>query len=281
MKLVIKDSADVTIRTIDNVLGINDPSASTAQDQWVSYSGTPTYISATSFSVAGDATGTLEVGRRIKSTNSGGVVYSTITASSFGAGITTVTVANDSGTLDAGLSAVSNGLLSYANPSLPTIHSGTAASGNGTTAIDFTGIPPWVRRVVLTISSLSTSGTSTPIVRIGDSGGIEATGYVGSSGAIGNAAATAAISSTTEWTLIGSNTDAAAVFHAVVTLVLVDAASNTWTYAATGAFSSATSAFFAGGAKALSATLDRVRLTTAGGTDTFDAASALVNIIYE
>lgn len=118
MKMVIKDSTDVTVRTIDNVLGVNDPSAVTAQDEWVAFSGTPTYLSATTFSVAGDQTGTFQVGRRLKSTNAGGTVHSTITASAFGAGITTLTVRNDSGTLDAGLSSVSYGLVSILNSSL-------------------------------------------------------------------------------------------------------------------------------------------------------------------
>lgn len=118
MKLVIKDASDVTIRTIDNVLGVNDPSGVTAQDQWASYSGTPTFISATSFSVAGDQTSTFQVGRRIRTTNAGGTIYSSITASAFGAGITTITVTNDSGTLDASLSQVSYGIISKDNSSL-------------------------------------------------------------------------------------------------------------------------------------------------------------------
>lgn len=103
------------IWTIDNITGINDTAISL--DQWVS-GPTPTYVSATSFTLAGDQTSTFTVGRRIKTTNSGGTVYSTITASVFGA-LTTVTVANDSGTLDAGLSAVSYALLSATNPSVP------------------------------------------------------------------------------------------------------------------------------------------------------------------
>lgn len=128
MKLVIKDSSDVTLRTIDNVLGINDPSSVTAQDEWVAYSGTPTFVSATSFSVAGDQTGVFQVNRRVKTSNAGGTVYSTIATSAFSAGVTTVTVTNDSGTLDAGLSAVSRGLLSVTNPSLPMVFA------NGSTA---------------------------------------------------------------------------------------------------------------------------------------------------
>jgi hypothetical protein len=57
------------------------------------------------FTLVGDQTTTFTVGRRLKTTNSGGTVYSTITASVFAA-VTTVTVVNDSSSLDAGLSAV-------------------------------------------------------------------------------------------------------------------------------------------------------------------------------
>lgn len=103
------------IWTIDNVTPINDTTVTV--DQWVS-GPAPTYISATSFSLVGDQTATFQVGRRVKTTNSGGTIYSRISASAYGA-VTTVTVVNDSGTLDAGLSAVSYGLMSATNPSTP------------------------------------------------------------------------------------------------------------------------------------------------------------------
>lgn len=119
-KLVLAPSTDTDpptspIFTIDNVTGINDTTVSI--DQWVS-GPTPTYVSATSFTLAGDQTGTFQVGRRVKTTNSGGTVYSTITASAYAA-LTTITVVNDSGSLDSGLSAVSYGLLSATNQSIP------------------------------------------------------------------------------------------------------------------------------------------------------------------
>jgi hypothetical protein len=121
-KFVLQDANGVTLSpTFDNVQGINDPSATTAQDQWVALPVTPTFLSATTFSVPGDQTATLQVGRRLKSTNSGGTVHSTITAATF-ATVTTVTVISDSSaSLDSGLSAVSYGLLSASNPSLPQI----------------------------------------------------------------------------------------------------------------------------------------------------------------
>lgn len=103
------------IWTIDNVSPINDTTVTV--DQWVS-GPAPTYVSATSFTLVGDQTSAFHAGRRLKSTNSGGTIYSTIKSSTFGA-VTTVTVVNDSGTLDAGLSAVSYGLLSATDPSTP------------------------------------------------------------------------------------------------------------------------------------------------------------------
>lgn len=110
--------------TEDVVAGINDTTASF--DQWIA-GPVPTYINATSFSLLGDQTSTFSAGRRLKTTNTSGTVYSTISTSVFGAGITTVTVFNDSATLDSGLSAVSYGIISATNTSLP----GTVVTNSG------------------------------------------------------------------------------------------------------------------------------------------------------
>jgi len=117
LKFIIKNAAGVTQSTFDDISGIGD--TATAQDEWTLYGAAPTYISATSFSVVGDQTNTFQVLRKLKSTNSGGTTYSTIATSAFAAGVTTVTVTNTSGTLDSGMSAVSYGLLSATNPSVP------------------------------------------------------------------------------------------------------------------------------------------------------------------
>lgn len=110
--LVLKDSADVQIWSVDNVVGTG--STADVGDQWIISGLTPTYVSATSFTLSGDQTSDFEVGRRIKTTNSGGTVYSTITATSYSDPNTTVTIANDeSASLDSGLSAVSLGILTF------------------------------------------------------------------------------------------------------------------------------------------------------------------------
>ena len=134
-KLVLTNASDVVQKTEDNISGVNDTSVTI--DQWVASGLTPTYVSATSFTLTGDQTTAFHVGRRLKTTNSGGTIYSTITTTAYGA-LTTVTVANDSGTLDSGLSAVSYGIITATNTSVNDDmdnRKGTAVASAATTNI--------------------------------------------------------------------------------------------------------------------------------------------------
>lgn len=136
LKLVIADSNDVVLQTIDGVTGVNDPASTASQDQWQLYTAAPTYISTTSFSVAGDQTSIFQVNRRVKTLNTGGTVYSTIRTSTFSAGLTTVTVVNSgSGVLDSGLSIASYGILSATDPSVPEIVGSAVTFSSGLTAV--------------------------------------------------------------------------------------------------------------------------------------------------
>ena len=111
-KIVLQDSTGVTQWTLDNL------SIAATANEWLLFGGTPTFINATSFSVTGDQTAIFVKGRRLKTVNTGGTIYSTVTLSAFAA-VTTVTVTNDSGTLDAGLSSVSYGIIAGSPNSLP------------------------------------------------------------------------------------------------------------------------------------------------------------------
>lgn len=104
------------IFTEDGISGVND--TNTVVSQWVSSGLTPTYVSATSFTVPGDNTSSFHVGRRLKLTVTAGTVYGRITASAYTT-LTTVTVALDSGSLDSGLTSVEWSLLSATNPAIP------------------------------------------------------------------------------------------------------------------------------------------------------------------
>lgn len=149
---------------------------------------------------------------------------------------------------------------------------GTSVATTSGTSIDFTGIPSTAKRIVMMLNGVSTNGTSNLRIQLGDSGGIETSGYNGS---------VSAGASVTNFTA-GFETEfasASAVIYGQIVFNLCDA-SNTWM--ASGNFvSPATSASgrHLAGVKQTSATLDRVRLTTANGTDTFDAGA--VNIQYE
>jgi len=157
-----------------------------------------------------------------------------------------------------------------------TITQGTLTATTAGTSIDITGIPSGVKRISLHFSGVSTDGTSAWLVQLGDSGGVEATGYNGSGSLIGTASA----ASTAYTTGFGLKSSASTyVMHGTIILSLVDAATFLW--AATGALgrSSTETILITGGTKALTAELDRIRLTTVGGTDNFDAGS--INIQYE
>ena len=125
--------------TKDNLQGINDVSGQLTALEWVT-GPTPTFVSTTSFSVVGDQTSVLTNGRRIKSTNTAGTIYSTIVGATFSLGTTTVRIVNDSGVLDAGLSAMSYALINPANTSvsdqaIDRKATAVASVGGGTTNI--------------------------------------------------------------------------------------------------------------------------------------------------
>lgn len=160
----------------------------------------------------------------------------------------------------------------------PKITSGTTVATTSGTSVDFTSIPATAKRITIMLNSLSTSGSSIPIIQIGDSGGIENTGYLGAAATVVNGGSTAGTNATTGFAVTGSMASTV-VLHVVATITLLDAATNLWICSVVGGRSDAANAICGGGTKALSATLDRIRLTTVGGTDTVDLGS--MNILIE
>jgi hypothetical protein len=155
------------------------------------------------------------------------------------------------------------------------ITSGTAVASTSGTSIDFTSIPSWVKRITVMFSAVSTNGTSIPQIQIG-SGSVDTTGYISGSGFITTAAGVAVTTATSGF-IIFSNTATASLQGSIVLSLI---GSNIWV--AQGVIFQATSTanvVQTAGTKTLSGTLDRVRITTVNGTDTFDAGS--INILYE
>lgn len=150
----------------------------------------------------------------------------------------------------------------------------TAQVTTSGTAFDFTGIPSWVKKITVMFEGVSLSGTDDILVQIGDSGGLETSGYASTAAAISGSGT--GISTSTSGFVIRSNAGTNAL-SGTMTISLEDPSDGTWIAAFSGKLS-ATAIAGGGGNKQLSATLDRVRITRTG-TDTFDAGS--VNILYQ
>lgn len=150
----------------------------------------------------------------------------------------------------------------------------TAVNATSGTAIDFTSIPSWVDRITIMFNGVSTNGSSYIQIQLGDSGGIENSGY---------SCSLATFTSST----LGSNQFLTGFPIFVLnssdskngSLILTRLNGNTWV--GNGGFHSlgANPVTITMGSKTLSATLDRIRVTTVNGTDTFDGGS--INIMYE
>jgi len=153
---------------------------------------------------------------------------------------------------------------------------GTAVTASST-SVDFTGIPSWVRRITVMLDGVSTNGTSPLLLRVGTSGGVVATGYnasafyTSSAGSFNTSSVGFPLTST-------SLTTAAGLVYG--TIIISSLSSTIWSqtgtlYLTTGGGASV----WLGGNVTFSGTLDRIRVTTTNGTDTFDAGT--INIIYE
>lgn len=152
---------------------------------------------------------------------------------------------------------------------------GTEQSGSST-SIDFTSIPAGVRRITINVVGLSSNGTDNFLVQLGDSGGFENTGYTSACNAVG----TSTITSSAGFLITPSDVQAAAAYHGRIVLTLEDSSDHTWVstaqlYSSGGASTMPNSV----GTKSLSAELTQVRITTSGGTNSFDAG--VVNILFE
>ena len=165
---------------------------------------------------------------------------------------------------------------SNANSGGTLITSGTVVASTSGTSIDFTGLPSWIKRVTVMFTGVSTNGVSNWLIQIGDSGGIENTGYVSSAFIIATVGS-AGSNSTTGYVV---QCDVAS-YSFSGNLVITNITSNTWVSSHILGSGAALTGLqtFGGGTKTLSTTLDRVRITTTNGTDTFDAGS--INILYE
>jgi hypothetical protein len=205
----------------------------------------------------------------LRGTSSG---YVELSCPAVGGNNTLVLPANN-GSADQALVTNGSGALSWADRGRMVL--ATAQNTTSGTSIDFTGIPSWVKRVTVMLNGVSTNGTSLLQIRLGTSGGVEATGYTAGAQMADNVG-TYNSSSTTGF-LPAPAFMVAAAGTLFGSLAFINVSGNAWV--ASGGVTDGSNTCKAAGGKSLSGTLDRIRLTTVNGTDTFDAGS--VNILYE
>lgn len=168
----------------------------------------------------------------------------------------------------------SDGTTTIAAPS-NIIKSGTAVASTSGTSIDFTGIPSWVKRITVMFNGVSTNGTSAYLVQLGTSSGATTSGYTsGYSGISSTSAYSGTNTAGFGWAVNGN---AANVLRG--TMIIENITSNTWIARSHVAYATGGGNETSAGSIGLASTLDRVRITTVNGTDTFDAGT--INILYE
>ena len=151
------------------------------------------------------------------------------------------------------------------------ITSDTAKASTSGTTVDFSGIPSWVKRITVMFQGVSLSGTSSVLVQIG-AGSVTTSGYIsGSFQQDADATSTAGF--------IVRVTVAADTLHGRMEISLLNPATYVWTESHAAFRTNSNGSVAGGGSVTLGGTLDRVRITTTNGTDTFDAGT--INIMYE
>ena len=171
-----------------------------------------------------------------------------------------------------------SGVLSFVDaPSAGFTHA-TPQSGSGT-SMTFGSIPTGTSFIVVTMHDFSSSGADEWMVQIGDSGGIETADYRSqrSSNTNGSLASDGTPNSN-ESKGFGITVDAAGnAFGGQMILSLHHPTNHTWTSSSSFRRDGFDHSWGAG-SKDLSAELTQVRITTKGGSESFDAGT--INIMY-
>jgi len=199
-------------------------------------------------------------------------VTGTLPVANGGTGVTTST---GSGANVLGTSpSISGAVLSSMASSV--ITSGTVQNSTSGTSIDFTSIPSWPKRITVAMQSVSTNGSSNYLIRIGNTT-FTTTGYTSVMNYVNIGANSCTGDTDTTGFRLTKDISATISFSAVATIILQ--ASGFYICTFTGMIATTGGGFYGTGILNLGSTLDRVRITTVNGTDTFDAGT--INILYE
>lgn len=153
---------------------------------------------------------------------------------------------------------------------------GTVAATTSGTERDF-AIPAWCKHIRVMLQGVSLSGSALLRFRLGTSGGIVTSGYLGAGSVI--AATVATLNQTAGWDIYNSAPAAADIYTGSIEITQLDATNNIWVAAGVFAQTSSARTYTVSGQVTLPGALTTVRVTTSNGTDTFDAGS--INILFD
>lgn len=201
---------------------------------------------------------------RLTTTSTGVDIVGLLNGDTIGGSMVSTSITTDTGstTKVPHVSAVE----AYASKKLTNATMQTASGAS----VDFTGIPAGTKEIVVMFNGVSLTGTDHILVQLGDSGGIETTGYASSSGDVSGE------SSSSSGLIIKQSGTAASTVHGSMILHLMDAATFLWS-SLHGIIVAGGGAKSGGGTKALSDVLTQIRVTPSGA-NTFDAGT--INIAY-
>jgi len=277
--------------TSDNTGALNILTGSGAGTNAITIDASQNVAMTANQTVAGNltVTGTLNAsgGGTIKS----GTSVSTATTSFTGAtsGIsTTLTASSVTGTIQVGQVIAGTGIA--AGTTITALGTGTGGAGTYTISpastgtvsgtitvvgVDFTGIPSTAKRITVMMTGVSVSGTSRIQIQLGSTS-ITSSGYLTYSIQL-NATSVSSGANYTSGFVIATNNGATALLSG--SFQVSNLSGNIWAGQGMFADSSAGTGSPVGGSISLGGVLDRLRITTVNGTDTFDAGS--INILYE
>ena len=189
------------------------------------------------------------------------------------AGSNTLTLPDGNGTSGQYLQTNGSGALSWQTVSASNLTRVSSQSLSGVGSVTFTGIPSTARVIYLVLDQASADNTTGGYlhIRLGDSSGIETTGYLSNGAFINTASSANSFGSTTGFNL--DNNDRGNQHSGVITIV--NQSGNVWCSSGTTTVNN--SGFMNAGRKELSGTLTQVQFLTTAGT--FDNGTA--SLLYE
>lgn len=150
----------------------------------------------------------------------------------------------------------------------------TAVASTSGSSIDFVSIPTWAKKITVMFSEVSLNGTNDFLIQIGDTNGIKNTGYISAATLVATGTSTG---NSTNGFLVTKGAAAAETYSGEI--IICNITGNSWVSSGVLGRAGTTGVMVSGGAKTLSAALDRIRITSLTGLDQLDLGS--INIMWE